>query len=112
MLGGRCPGAPPCLTTLVYTVTFPVFALANPPSQDPALSHFLPLEHFDNAELDLFTPEEWVARGGGEYGTPARSKFHLNDDQADWAACYVQEYNEESNEFLVHWKQSGKKVCL
>jgi len=77
--------------------------------KDPALSHFLPLEEFDNDELDLHTPEEWVALGAATGGTPARSKFHVNEETADWARCLVMEYSEELNEFRVRWKDTDKE---
>ena len=58
---------------------------------DPALSQFLPLEEFDNDELDMYTPQQWVARGraSGHPGTEASSKFHFEGGAAHWAPCWV-----------------------
>ena len=54
---------------------------------DPAMSHFLPLDDFDNDELDPHTPEEWVQMGLDQGGTPARSKFYVDDCKWTWLAC-------------------------
>ena len=43
--------------------------------RDPALSHFLPLEDFDNNEYERMDPKDWIEIGRGHGGTPARSRY-------------------------------------
>eukprot|EP01012_Entosiphon_sulcatum_P008694 TRINITY_DN14772_c0_g1_i1.p1 TRINITY_DN14772_c0_g1~~TRINITY_DN14772_c0_g1_i1.p1 ORF type:complete len:4302 (+),score=681.03 TRINITY_DN14772_c0_g1_i1:35-12907(+) len=81
--------------------------------KDPSLSRFLPLEEFDDSELEIRSPQEWVEMGRHCGGTPARSQFFVvgsNDENGNitWAPCRVQEYNEEENSFLIRWESSAQ----
>ena len=78
--------------------------------KDPALSHFLPLEEFDNAEFELHTPQEWIALGETTNGTPARSRFHTGDStEEQWAPCRVIRFDETTNSFELIWNHSGRR---
>eukprot|EP00906_Rhabdomonas_costata_P002297 RCo003671 len=85
------------------------FSDANVKGKDPALAHFLPLEEFDDEELDSMTPQEWVNLGRDSGGTPALSKFHFDDSFSDWAPCRVLDYNDEKSEFLIQWNDNANQ---
>ena len=80
---------------------------------DPLMSHFLPLEEFDNTELEPCEPMDWVYMGQveGKNGTPAKSKhYDQNTPEGEWRKCVVRAYNEDENSYLVEWgdgAQSG-----
>lgn len=53
----------------------------------------LPLELFDNPELEQVQPQERLARvPHGEPGIPARSKFYDTAGNFSWAPCHVLEF--------------------
>ena len=80
---------------------------------DPLTSHFLPVEEFDNTELEPCEPQDWVLMGRveGKDGTPARSKYYgtLSDD-GEWRGCVVRDYNEHENSYLVEWAADSMVV--
>ena len=73
--------------------------------KDPALSHFLPLEEFDNAELADRDPEHFMCRDGGAV---AKSKYYHDDGNYEWVPCRVLEYDEAENSFLIQWEHTQK----
>ncbi|CUG85918.1 dynein heavy chain, putative [Bodo saltans] len=77
--------------------------------KDPALSHFLPLDEFDNLEFELHAPQAWIELGTECGGTPARSKYHTESDGDVWTACRVTSYDETTNAFRITWNHNGKQ---
>jgi dynein heavy chain len=76
--------------------------------KDPMLSHFLPLEEFDDVEYETRDPAEWIAIGHNSGGTPARSRFYTQDAGEEWMACHVTEYDADAAAYLVEWNHNGK----
>lgn len=65
---------------------------------------FFDLESFDRPEFEPHTPEEWVALGKEQGGTPARSRYHdQTTKKTTWEACRVVAYSEETDTFYMIW---------
>lgn len=67
---------------------------------------YLPLEQFDNTDLDDRLPEEWVEIGmdanGVVVGTPARTLRPITEEPFyGWVNCVVKAYDAETGRFTV-----------
>ena len=80
---------------------------------DPLESHFLPLEEFDNSELEPCNPEDWIIMGrvDGCEGTPATSRYYNQNTntEGEWKSCKVLDYNTEEDTYFVDWGNDGKR---
>ena len=71
------------------------------------------LELFDNPEIDVKTPEEWLADADPSLpGVTARSRYYLPDGHFTWAPCYVVRYSRQEERYTIQWVSNGtqKKV--
>ena len=77
------------------------------PSQYPVVGQLsLPLEKFDNPDLELNSPQQWLDKSRG---VPARSRFYTNDGQFTWAKCFVTGYSADTGLFSIRWVSNGKE---
>eukprot|EP01062_Namystynia_karyoxenos_P078362 TRINITY_DN805_c0_g2_i2.p1 TRINITY_DN805_c0_g2~~TRINITY_DN805_c0_g2_i2.p1 ORF type:complete len:4436 (+),score=1940.78 TRINITY_DN805_c0_g2_i2:809-13309(+) len=81
---------------------------------DPQQSHFLPLEEFDNTELEPCAPQDWILmgkQGPDGQGTPAKSQYFYGGgkegqaEEVKWTRCRVIEYDEDENSYLIRWER-------
>ena len=66
-----------------------------------------PLELFDDPELELKTPEQWLATrtpGGDRCG--ASSRYFTGHGQFTWEPCWVTGYDESSDTYAIEWRVS------
>ena len=66
-----------------------------------------PLELFDDPELELKTPEQWLATrtpGGDRCG--AVSRYFTGHGQFTWEPCWVTGYDESSDTYAIEWRVS------
>ena len=66
-----------------------------------------PLELFDDPELELKTPEQWLATrtpGGDRCG--ALSRYFTGHGQFTWEPCWVTGYDESSDTYAIEWRVS------
>jgi len=77
--------------------------------KDPMLSHFLPLEEFDDEEYESHAPQEWLAMGEKTGGTPARSKYFIDGGSETQMPCRVIGYDEITRAFKIRWNHTGKE---
>eukprot|EP00002_Diphylleia_rotans_P035998 TRINITY_DN7896_c0_g1_i2.p1 TRINITY_DN7896_c0_g1~~TRINITY_DN7896_c0_g1_i2.p1 ORF type:complete len:4263 (-),score=670.67 TRINITY_DN7896_c0_g1_i2:89-12877(-) len=68
---------------------------------------FLPLEEFDDNEMEKFSPEEWIASAGPE-GLRGFSKYFNLDGSWSWQPCRVLGYDRNDRQFLIEWDSSKK----
>ena len=66
-----------------------------------------PLELFDDPELELKTPEQWLATRtpGGDRGG-ALSGYITGHGQFTWEPCWVTGYDESSDTYAIEWRVS------
>ena len=77
------------------------------PSQYPVVGQLsLPLEKFDNPDLELNSPQQWLDKSRG---VPARSRFYTNDGHFTWAKCFVTGYSADTGLFSIRWVSNGKE---
>ena len=77
------------------------------PSQYPVAGQLsLPLEKFDNPDLELNSPQQWLDKSRG---VPARSRFYTNDGHFTWAKCFVTGYSADTGLFSIRWVSNGKE---
>ncbi|KAI9204192.1 dynein heavy chain and region D6 of dynein motor-domain-containing protein [Polychytrium aggregatum] len=72
---------------------------------------YLPLEWFDDIEMDPYTPQEWVGLGGDDGGTPAVSRFFFypeSDVDWQWLSCRVIGYDDTLGLFSIKWENSDQ----
>ena len=108
--------------------------LRNVKGWDPLMASFLPLEDFDNDELDPFgpgnghlpPPPPWVCPCGAACappqracdscglaaavppeGHPAHSKYHASSDAVDWMPCHVLAFDDTKEEYLIRWDDTA-----
>ena len=66
-----------------------------------------PLELFDDPELELKTPEQWLAtRTPGADRCGAVSRYFTGHGQFTWEPCWVTGYDESSDTYAIEWRVS------
>ncbi|KAG8347796.1 putative Dynein heavy chain N terminal region 2 domain1 [Trypanosoma vivax] len=67
------------------------------------------LEDFDDTDFELHTPEEWVALGQAQGGTPARSRYFVKvTNETEWRACRVVGYDDSTCCYRIVWECDGR----
>ncbi|KAH9558616.1 hypothetical protein CY35_06G017100 [Sphagnum magellanicum] len=69
----------------------------------------IPLEFFDNPEVDLQHPsiELIMARKSGKRGVHARSRFFITKSKSFiWAPCLIVDYIPDTDTFVVEWPEN------
>jgi len=77
---------------------------------------WIPLEILDDRTLDLFPPEEVLARWkkaqGNEEFAVAKGLHKTEDNFYSWKPILVKEYNHKLDKYLCLWAQDNTEVHL
>ncbi|KAL3685150.1 hypothetical protein R1sor_003172 [Riccia sorocarpa] len=78
-------------------------AVDKPPGKDGKRTKLtLPLDLFDNSDMDLLHPSK-ILEEHGNRGIRARSRYYSNDGKASWRPCEVLSWDKASDTYVVEW---------
>lgn len=82
-------------------------------SKENSLDQWLPLDFFDDKELDIYTPDEWINKATNYTSTLFISGVGLKIDSnkvGTWKRVLINKYNDVNETFCGYWDTNQEQI--